>query len=57
MDKFRIHRVCFIGDSMVGKSAIIRRISDNDFKTPYEETLTYDFVIKNIIYQESAYKI
>ena len=47
-DTIRSHKVILIGDSGVGKTAIIRRFSDNEFRESHITTIGVDFRSKDV---------
>ena len=51
------HKIIFIGDAEVGKTAIIYRIIDNSFNGPYEPTIGVDFLTKNITFRGTNIKL
>ena len=50
-------KIIFIGDPAVGKSSLLERISENEFKENIPTTLGVDFIFKNVITNEVDIKI
>lgn len=51
------HKIVFVGDVAVGKTAIISRFIDNKYKENYEASIGVDFCSKNLRYQGKNVKI
>ena len=50
-------KIIFIGDPAVGKSSLLERISENEFKENIPTTLGVDFIFKNVSTNEAEIKI
>ena len=47
-DTEEVCKIILVGDSMVGKSSIVQRYANNEFKLGYKSTVGVDFILRTI---------
>lgn len=52
-----LFKVLFVGDSGVGKSALLRRFCDNEYSEEYTATIGVDFKIKTLLVDNHTIKL
>jgi Ras-related protein Rab-8A len=50
-------KVIIIGDSGIGKTVLITRFCEDNFKTSYVATIGVDFKVKNMTIQDRKYRM
>lgn len=51
------YKIVFIGDVAVGKTSIINRFTDNEYREQYEPSVGVDFTSKSIKFQDKYIKL
>lgn len=51
------HKVVFVGNPFAGKTSIMNKLINNEFRDTYDQTIGVDFYTKTIMFRENIFKL